>query len=309
MKPILFLFLLLVTVVSLSSVAYAIVGGSDQALIDVPWTGAFYVRVGLTGSSLVVDFLQCSATFINERWVMTAFKCVRDGIDPTDHESRETFKPKHMFLRYGNNQISEAKQIGVMYVAANDSYPEIALLKLKRNITDFNNATYWNTSGFLISAPLPGIAASLPSNGDVLSLSGYGSNHYNGFGLPKLLQHFNATYSSNYTCGLTADEISQQDYLCFGVPKPNVQSACAADYGAPLLDQSGLAHAIYIESEGDVDGKAHCKGHGVYYRLDLARDWIMNATGNFTEAPASGASGLILSSLLLCFTLFLVPFF
>ncbi|MDP2436937.1 MAG: trypsin-like serine protease [archaeon] len=193
----------------------------------------------------------------------------------------------------------------------------MALLHFKTNITYFNNFTCFqanltdpetNVTSEQLFCPqgaqesiyvvnsIP-IASEPPAEGEELSMAGWGAIQTDGFTTSDLLLGFSAIYSGNFTCGLSEEELASDQFLCFGSPDP-LFDACQADYGAPLVSSSGEQLAFYIRSEGDGEARKNCRGHGVYARTDVARDWILLEIANRTEhvSPASSLSAPFLTS-------------
>ena len=274
------LLVLLVLLGSLVDLTNAVVGGTPVSIFDAPFAASLFIHAG--SGSTAQDILQCSAALLNERWAITAFRCVQKGTNPGSPKN-ETVKFDAVKIRVGEADASKAPQYNTEWITSHPDFPEIALIKLTSNVSELANTSAFVTSG------VP-IASSPPQDGDFLSFAGFGAVARNGFGLTSLLSGYNGNFSVNATCQLTGINQSAADlYFCFGHTQPPVQSACAGDIGSVLVNAEGDAQAIFLHNSLDQPGLSVCNGDSIFFRIDGARDWINATIQNFTGSSSAAS--------------------
>ncbi len=224
----------------------------------------------------------CGASWVGDRWVVTAAHCVAGekvgglkvwvgGYDLRRPEQGQTAQVKNIFMHPNYNDDT----------LRND----VALIELKTPIGSGITPASLATTKITDKLAKPGKAA---------TVSGWGALSENGAS-PKILHEVRLPIVSNSECNSPGayggDVFGSQ--ICAGL-RQGGKDACYGDSGGPLwVSKKGKDHLVGIVSWGE--GCAEPRKYGVYTRVASFKGWIeskMKGGGSPQPqpGPSSGAS-------------------
>ncbi|GEM_PF-5378951 len=237
----------------------AIVGGKSISIKEAPWQLLFETDEGdgVTG--------HCGATWIGERWILTAAHCVENTV------------PSQVSVYAGitrNNEAKKSNAIKVDRIIANADFPktwkDIAVVHLAADITN------------AIAKPVPfatlaDVKAGLTDPGVKIMMTGWGGTNRNG-DLADSLQSLTTTIhdTARYVIEIAADGSGLD------------RGSCGGDSGGPFVvrDASGTGWIVAGISSFIASYCGDPESPSSYTRVSSFASWIQQNTGMTTGGIA-----------------------
>ena len=230
----------------------AIVGGSAISIDGAPWQVAVLAEV--SGGEIL-----CGGSVIGSEEILTAAHCV---FDPTTHAQ---LAPGALFVIAGTADITaegleHAPDVEARAVSVNRPHPyyvpgaalpnpdDVAVLQLSEPLTMH--------AGAVEAIALPGAAATGPTEGSAVRLTGFGEQSVSPAELNGRLYSLALNVAFSRQCGGEADAV----FVCAATPAGSV---CSGDSGGGLTDASASPTLVGVTDTVQVIEGVPC-AHGAF---------------------------------------------